>query len=194
MSLATLMNAGETIDQIETYLDALSSQKRVEETRALGPKLQRKLWDLSEGRAPSLEQIVPLDCPPGEQIRHFGRNTLPAFKFFEKRFCEPTQASNGERILWGYNEGPTRSLVGPGYFVCRLAQAGAPGAVVIDYEQLPVEAPPGWPELKPNEQGISRFVYAYMQDYLRRVSTHVTIGRAYRHGKESPNYFTLCRT
>jgi hypothetical protein len=55
------------------------------------------------------------------------------------------------------------------------------------------EAPEGWPVIKPNEAGISRLVYAYMQDYLRRVSDHITIGRAYRKGKESPNYFTLCR-
>ena len=99
----------------------------------------------------------------------------------------------GPLVLWGYNEGSTRSIIGPGYFVCRLAEEGAPGAIVIDYETLPSRAPEGWPALQTNERGLSRFVYAYMQDYLRKVSEHVTIGRAYRHGKESPNYFTLCR-
>lgn len=193
-SLTALIQGGATAEQLETHLDALSSSERIEEARALNPKLQRTLWSLCEGRAPSLAQMVPLDSSPEAQVRHFGRNTLPAFKFFEKRFCElPEDARGEERVLWGYNEGPTRALVGPGYFVCRLADEGAPGAVVIDYEQLPSRAPEGWPELKPNERGVSRFVYAYMQDYLRRVSDHVTIGRAYRHGKESPNYFILCR-
>jgi hypothetical protein len=47
--------------------------------------------------------------------------------------------------------------------------------------------------VKRNDQGLSRFVYANMVDYLRRVSSHVVIGRAYKGGKEMPNYFILCR-
>ena len=96
-------------------------------------------------------------------------------------------------MLWGYNEGVTRPMVGPGYFICRASDHLDTGSVVIDYEMLPDQAPEGWPKLQSNERGISRFVYAYMHDYLRSVSDHVTIGRAYRKGKESPNYFTLCR-
>jgi len=193
-SLADLIKAGRGPDELEEHLNGLSAAERVEQSRALSPKLQRALWVACEGRAPTLEQIVPAGSAAGEQVIHFGRNTLPAFKIFEKRFCVPTEpSSGGVKLLWGYNEGVTRGLVGPGYFTCRIADEGAPGAVVIDYEQLPSAAPEGWPELRANERGLSRFVYAYMQDYLRRVSDHVTIGRAYRHGKESPNYFTLCR-
>jgi hypothetical protein len=81
-------------------------------------------------------------------------------------------------------------LTGPGYFVCH--QDGAAPAA-IDYRIVPPETPPGWPGVKPNDQGLSRFVYAHMVDYLRRVSAHVVIGRAYRDGKEMPNYFVLCR-
>ena len=36
-------------------------------------------------------------------------------------------------------------------------------------------------------------VFAKMIDYLRKVSKHVTIGRAYKHGEETPNYFLLSR-
>jgi len=195
ITLATLIHNDADANELEAHLDALSSSQRIEETRALSPKLQRALWSRCEGRAPTLDQIVPTGHGAGVQVRHFGRNTLPVFKLFEKRFCELPEADReSERVLWGYNEGSTRSIVGPGYFVCRVAEEGAPGAVVIDYEQLPSHAPEGWPTLTPNERGLSRFVYAYMQDYLRRVSEHVTIGRAYRHGKESPNYFTLCRS
>jgi hypothetical protein len=72
---------------------------------------------------------------------------------------------------------------------------------VIDYEMLPSDhpnfkreqLPQAWPAIKSNTFGVSRFVYGFMQDYLRKVSDHVSIGRAYRHGKESPNYFVLCR-
>ena len=51
----------------------------------------------------------------------------------------------------------------------------------------------GWPEIVDNHYRLSRFVYAGMIDYLRRVSTHVLIGRATRAGRELPNYFALCR-
>ena len=67
------------------------------------------------------------------------------------------------------------------------------GAVVIDYTLTPGGRSEEWPEIVPNERGISRFVYSGMQDFMRRVSAHVTIGRAYMKGKESNNYFVLCR-
>ena len=41
--------------------------------------------------------------------------------------------------------------------------------------------------------GIQQFVFAKMIDYLRKVSNHVTIGRAYKHGTQTPNYFLLSR-
>jgi hypothetical protein len=44
-----------------------------------------------------------------------------------------------------------------------------------------------------NERGLSRFVYGYMVDTLRRVSEHVTIGSAARNGKDIGSYFVLCR-
>ena len=33
-----------------------------------------------------------------------------------------------------------------------------------------------------------------MVDYLRKVSSHVTIGKAWKKGKETPNVFVLTRT
>lgn len=188
-NLSSAIQNGMPIDEIEQKLNGLSQENRVEQSRSLGPRDQVSLWTLCEGRAATLDQIVPLDrC--GSTVRHLGRNTLPAFKIFEKQFYRSSPESLD---LWGFNEGPTRKLVGPGYFVCHLSDQPERGMVVINYERLPPEAPEGWPEIKPNEAGISRVVYAYMHDYLRRVSDHVTIGRAYRKGKESSNYFTLCR-
>ena len=178
-----------SIEEIEQGLNLLSPEDRVKQSRSLGPSDQKALWLLCDQRAVSLSQIVPDDCI-GKTVRHLGRNTLPAFKIFEKRFIRPNEESD---VLWGFNEGPTRKLVGPGYFVCRESDQPNIGTIVIDYEMLPDTAPEGWPKIKPNEAGVSRLVYAYMQDYLRRVSEHITIGRAYRKGKESPNYFTLCR-
>ena len=188
-NLSRALNESMPIDEIAEALDQLSAEDRVQQSRSLGPKDQKLLWQLCDGRSVTIEQIVP-DDRVGQTVRHLGRNTLPAFKIFEKRFMRPNLEQS---TLWGFNEGPTRKLVGPGYFVCRQSDQPEIGTVVIDYDQLPETAPEGWPAIKPNEAGVSRLVYAYMHDYLRKVSEHVTIGRAYRKGKESPNYFTLCR-
>ena len=188
-NLSHALQNNQEIEIIAEELDQLSPEGRVEQSRSLGSKDQKKLWTLCEGRVVTLEQIVPKDRIR-QTVRHLGRNTLPAFKLFEKRFM---RVDVGQVDLWGYNEGPTRNLVGPGYFVCRQSDQLDIASVIIDYEQLPPQAPEGWPEIKPNDAGVSRLVYAYMHDYLRKVSEHVTIGRAYRKGKESPNYFTLCR-
>ena len=58
---------------------------------------------------------------------------------------------------------------------------------------MPSEHPDGWPEIRSNERGLSRFVYGFMIDTLRRVSKHVTIGSAARKGKDLGSWFILCR-
>ena len=129
----------------------------------------------------TLEQIVPEDRI-GQTVRHFGRNTLPAFKIFEKRFM---RASAEQVDLWGYNEGPTRKLVGPGYFICRQSDQEEIGSIVVDYENF-LRGARWLAGVKANEAGVSRLVYAYMHDYLRKVSEHVTIGRAIARAKKAP--------
>ena len=58
---------------------------------------------------------------------------------------------------------------------------------------MPPQAPPGWPAVRRNEVGLSRFVYGYMIDTLRRVSEHVSIGSAARKGRDMGSWFVLCR-
>ena len=65
--------------------------------------------------------------------------------------------------------------------------------MLIDYNRVPDSHPVDWPEIKRNDVGLSRFVYGFMIDTLRRVSEHVTIGSAARHGKDTGNWFVLCR-
>ena len=185
-----LWRQGAPIDEVAAALDAESVENRERWSRGLSGKEQAKLWRLCEGRDASLEQIVPESVAPLREVVHAGRNSLPVFKLFEKRFCRPTVDSEE---LWGYNEGATRGLVGPGYFVCEVCEDDPRGAVLINYERIPPETLQSWPSLKRNEAGISRFVYAGMHDFLRAVSDHVTIGRAWRKGKATENYFTLCR-
>lgn len=84
-------------------------------------------------------------------------------------------------------------VTGPGYFVCYEI----PGSeVLIDYTQVPaVDAPrpEGWPGVRPNSAGMSRYIYNGTQDTMRGVSRHVSIGRAARAGKWMDNWFVLCR-
>ena len=67
------------------------------------------------------------------------------------------------------------------------------GGSVVDYWQVPTERPAQWPEVRDNTDGLQRFVYARMHDFLRKVSAHVSIGRAWREHKATDNYFVLCR-
>ena len=186
------------ISTIADQLNACTHEQRYALTQSLNGKDQKALWALCAGRAFLLSDLVPNHVSPTTPVRHLGKNSLPLFSQFEKRFIK-TQAD--ENVLWGYNEGSARPLVGPGFFVVRATPDSEIGACVIDYEMLPSDhpnfkreqLPTAWPAIKSNTFGVSRFVYGFMQDYLRKVSDHVSIGRAYRHGKESPNYFVLCR-
>jgi len=187
-----ILSGRETIDVIAEWLDGLEPGRRRDEVQALDAKAQRVLWRMARGRAIDHDHFVPADRGPLEPVRHYGRNTLPAFTLFEKRFCRPPE-SEDRSTLWGYNEGLTRPLVGPGYFIVRATGGDSRGQSVIDYTRVPPNKPSAWPEIKFNERGISRFVYAYMLDFMRGVSEHVSIGRAYKKDRETPNCFVLCR-
>jgi hypothetical protein len=177
---------------LSAWLDELDHQTRVDEVRSLGGAAQKRLWELARDEHARIDEMVTPETASLTPVIHFGRNTLPVFKIFEKRFCRPP-ADVTENVLWGYNEGSTRCLVGPGYFVCRETGGDERGTVVIDYTLLPESKPDSWPAISPNEKFPSVLVYAGMHDFMRRVSTHVTIGRAWRKGKMTDNYFMLCR-
>jgi hypothetical protein len=177
--------------KVREFLDRLDHTGRMTAVTSLqGTSLQAKLYDMAKSAPPvTLAELVPADLPALREVIWHGKNSLPMFTLFQKRFCRP-RGAQGEQELWGYNHQAMGWVTGPGYFVCH--QDG-PVPAAIDYRVVPPEAPPGWPEVKRNDQGLSRFVYANMVDYLRRVSAHVLIGRAHRGGKELPNYFLLCR-
>ena len=180
-------------DAIGSFLDSLSHAQRVEATRALGRREQRRLYDAVDAFLPvELVELVPASVADLGQVRHFGRNTLPAFTLFEKRFCRPHGADPRKPdALYGYNFQSLSPLTGPGYFVARPVP-GRP-EVDIDYRELPPTRPPAWPAVRSNERGLGRFVYGFMVDTLRRVSQHVTIGSAARGGKAIGSWFVLVR-
>jgi hypothetical protein len=186
------------IDEIAPFLDALDHEGRWEQLRELSRSEQRMLYEKAAASPPLDLAYFIGDAGARVEVIHDGRNTLPlppVFRRFQKRFCKP---SNGTAGVFGYNEGLTKKVVGPGYFVA-IPTDGKPawearGAVVIDYFQVPQsEVAAGWPEVVPNSNGLQRFVYDQTRDFMRRVSEHVSIGAAFKRERPLDHYFVLCR-
>jgi hypothetical protein len=175
------------------HLDHLEDAERARVTCALSARQQAKLFDAVLAFVPlSLDFFVPQTAAPLTQVIHSGKNSLGAFTRFEKRFCRPEA---GAKSLFGYNQNPgsIQPVTGPGYFVCYEVEGHE---VLIDYTQVPAvdsARPEGWPAIRPNSAGLSRFIYNGTQDTMRGVSRHVSIGRAARAGKWMDNWFVLCR-
>jgi len=179
--------------EIARFLDGLAHVERVEAVRSLGRSEQRGLYAAVDGFLPlRLADLVPPSTADLAPVRHHGRNTLPVFTLFEKRFCRPRgQDREKPGELWGYNFQTFSFATGPGYFIAR--EDPSRPEVLVDYNQVPAGHPEGWPEVRRNEVGLSRFVYGHMIDTLRRVSEHVTIGSAARKGRELGSWFVLAR-
>jgi len=186
------------VDAIGSYLDRLEGDTRWREVGALGRSRQRTLFEKA-GHAPPIDFAHFVgDARAREEVIHDGVNTLPVLpplRRFQKRFCRPDDA--GAR-LFGYNDGPTRRWIGPGYFVA-LPTADKPawsarGAVVVDYFQIPDgDVADGWPKVVDNHWRLQRFVYGATRDFMRRVSAHVSIGAAFKRERPLDHYFVLCR-
>ena len=186
---------GSAIQPVEVarFLDGLGHEDRVAAVRATRRGEQRRLYRAAEGFRPV--RLVDLVSPATADltaVRHYGKNTLPLFSYFEKRFCRARGADpEGPGELYGFNFQSMAPLTGPGYFVA--VEDAQREEVLVDYRRLPKEHAAGWPEIRSNERGLSRFVYGFMVDTLRRVSEHVTIGSAARGGKDLGSWFILCR-
>ncbi len=191
--LALLREAVVKPHEVGRALDSMSHAERVQAVRAVGRSEQRRLYEAVAGfRALAMTDVVSAAAPAMTMVRHYGKNTLPAFSHFEKRFARPADADpQRPDRLWGYNFSPMGWLVGPGYFVLRPDAERA--ELLVDYNQLPSAHPADWPEIRPNERGVSRFVYGFMIDTLRGVSQHVTVGSAARKGRDLGSWFLLCR-
>ena len=190
MALADLIDDPDTgLADVAAYLDPLAP----EPLRAVLSRLTRAQQRALYGKADpvlDLTHLVPGDDPLTEVV-HDGWNTLPVpppLRRFQKRFCRPADPAAGH--LYGYNEGPTRRVIGPGYFVAHPDGTG----VVIDYYQVP-DGPvaPGWPRVVPNSHGLQRFVYHQTRDHLRRICATVAIGAAFKRDRPLDHYFVLCR-
>ncbi len=178
---------------IADRLDGLPAPLRTAVVRGLSRRGQRVLFEKVRGFASvELCELVPPERADLETVRHLGRNTLPAFTLFEKRFCRlPGMSREAPEALAGFNFQALSGLTGPGYFTAVADPEHS--EVLVDYRLLPATRPADWPEIRSNETGLARFVYGFMVDRLRRVSRDVTIGRASRNGRELGSYFVLSR-
>lgn len=186
------------IEAVGSYLDGLDDETRSREVIELGRSHQRTLFEKAAHAVPiDLDHFVG-DARQREEVIHDGINTLPLpgrLRRFQKRFCRPDA---GTDRLFGYNEGPTRRLIGPGFFVA-IPTEGRPtwtarGAVVVDYFQIPDAAvADGWPPVVDNHWRLQRFVYHETRDFMRRVSRDVSIGAAFKRERPLDHYFVLVR-
>lgn len=186
----------ERVDAIAAHLDALSPDERWRQVGALDRDHQRMLF---EKAGPIDFAHFVGDAAPNEEVIHDGVNTLPLpppLRRFQKRFCRTRNSRN----LSGYNEGPTRALVGPGYFVA-IETADKPawaarGKIVVDYFQVPAsrdDVAPSWPPIHANDWRLQRFVYHQTRDFMRRVSKHVSVGAAFKRERPLDHFFVLCK-
>jgi hypothetical protein len=187
-----LENSTSTLANLAEHLDALDAESRVREIREMPGRLQARVWQLAGEAAPyTLEDLVPAQLGEGKPVILAGKNSLPMFTHFEKRF-----ARVGGKVV-GYNHQPMSWITGPGYFtVVTATQPERQKELLIDYTQVP-EAPvsviEGWPRIKSNSSGFSYFVYNKLHDYLRRVSRDVVIGEATRMDKPMNSFFLIAK-
>ncbi len=180
------------IARISSALDEMDAASRLWTVLSIKPAEQATLWELFKDAAPDADFFVPSGFDPLKEVIHHGKNTLPMHNFFQKRFC---RADDDSGELYGYNHQSWSGITGPGYFVAHSAEdeKEPPSAYVIDYTRIPPKKAESWPTILPNEAKLGRFVYAGMKDYMRKVSEHVSIGRAHKKGKPMNAWFILCR-
>lgn len=181
-----LIGAGADPATLEAYLDGIDAEARIREVRSLSRTALGMLYDRCESApAANLDDFVPPSAV-GKTIIYAGLNNLPLFRLFEKRF---TRTKSGAVV--GFNFQTMSPFTGPGYFTTVMSGK----EILIDYTRVPSaeDVPADWPAVKPNNRGLSHFVYKNMHDYCRRVSRDVFIGHATRNGKSMPNYFVLAR-
>lgn len=190
MSLTELLAADPAdVPAIRKLLDESDTHGRLHQVRSLPRKQHAKLYDVCKAARPvTREDFIPPEFADAV-VRHHGINTMPMFRTFEK----PMYVTEGG-LIGGRNVQFWSWITGPGYFTVTSGDGpGDEGGVYFDYTTLPDSKPSAWPTIRSNRFMFSYFVYAYMNDFMRSVSEHVTIGKAYRNGKSLGMYFILVR-
>ncbi|MSP26861.1 MAG: hypothetical protein EXR75_17310 [Myxococcales bacterium] len=190
-SLRALLESRASRETLRAFLTGLGPSERVRAALDISGALVGKLYEAcAGGPALTLEDFVPAALGENKPVIFEGRNSLPLFTRFQKRFCRM-----GAQIV-GYNHQTMSIVTGPGFFVVAAASPSAdvPGELYFDYTMTPGAVPSGWPAFKPNDAGLSNLVYKNMKDYMREVAPGVVVGTAYKLGKAQKAYFVLARS
>ena len=130
-STSVLLPGTMDLDRAAEGLNQLSHSERLAVVRSLGKAPQAALFEAAKGRVITIADVVPADAAPLKPVIHHGKNSLPLFTEFQKRFCRSSDSPETE--LWGYNHQTMAPITGPGYYVAH--QHG--DEVAIDYTRLP---------------------------------------------------------
>lgn len=191
MDLRNLIEPHLDMERLAKDMDEIGHSARLWSVRQWSPSDMSILWEAGKGfRSVALDDFVPPSIPELTQVIHEGKNSLPAFTRFQKRFCRPSDPAAHDMLV-GYSHQSLSPMTGPGYYVARPSTD--PGEVDIDYTMLPKEKLPEWPDIQRNDARLGRFVYYGTIDVMRGLSTHVSIGRAKRGGHWMDNWFVLVR-
>jgi len=190
MDVSVLLEPKIDMERLAEVLDGLGHEGRVHATRTWTKHRQIEIYEAAKGNKLDLDFLVPSSVGTHVEVIHDGFNTLMMHNLFQKRFC---RVEGEDYKVAGYNYQSLSMFSGPGYFVVREGEGEHEGELAIDYTKLPKSKPEGWPAIKGNDGGIAALVYGGMVDYLRKVSTHVSIGRAWKQGKPIDAWFALVR-
>lgn len=192
MDVTVFLEPKVDIEKLAALLDGLGHDGRVHTMRTWDKKRMEAIYDACAGRSITLEHLVPPSVGAKVEVIHDLRNTLPLFSDAEKRFV---RLEGDVAEVGGYNRqhGLARASE-PGYFTVRAGEGEHENELVIDYGKVPTSKPASWPPIEANDRGLlNSIVWGGMVDYLRRVSQHVSIGRATKSGKAIGQYFALVR-
>ncbi len=194
MTPIELLRTRKPVEEIGAAFDMLDHSARLQQIYLFGREDQADLFERATGHACALARdFVPNGKDPLTEVIHWGINSLPTFRKFQKRFAWPSTRAEPPAVV-GYNEQAMRTFTGPGYFTAREDSISGQGpTVVIDYTQLPSEKPVQWPAILPNTARLSRVIYNGTMDWMWKVSGHVSVGRARRSSGWMDNWFILLR-
>lgn len=190
MDVTVLLEPKIDLPRLADVLDGLGHEGRLHTVHGWSKKRQAAIFEAAKGHRPlDLDFLVPASVGPLVEVIHDGYNTLPLFASLQKRFVK----LEGEPVeIVGYNHQAWSAFSGPGYFMVSRGEGEHEGELVIDYTNVPKTKPASWPEIRRNAGFIPGIVYGGMVDYLRGISSHVSIGRAHK-GKAMSVWFTLVR-
>lgn len=192
MDVTVFLEPKVDIERLAAILDGLGHDGRVHTTRTWDKKKMAAIFEACAGRPITLDHVVPASVGKNVGVIHDLRNTLPLYSNADKRFA---RLDGDVAEIGGYNGQQGLARVSePGYFTVRAGEGEHENELVIDYTKVPRSKPDTWPAIEPNDKGfLNPIVWGGMVDYLRRVSEHVSIGKATKNGKAIGQYFALVR-